>query len=158
SAIQILVHQRRELVDNVEALQRARNELRTLLDRLPDLVVVQRAGGIVWANRAFVATLGYERSADIIGIQLLELVAERHRPDVAERMRSAPDTPGWPTVTRVALLTRTGAEVVVEASPTQAVVFDGVPARLVVGRDVTERVRMQQKLIVADRLASIGLL
>jgi signal transduction histidine kinase len=61
-------------------------------------------------------------------------------------------------LTEFALLTRTGSEVIVEVARTQAVTFDGLSARLVVARDITERIRMQQKLIVADRLASVGLL
>jgi signal transduction histidine kinase len=46
----------------------------------------------------------------------------------------------------------------VEVSPTQNVSFGGKPARLIVGRDVTERMRLQQRLLTADRLASIGML
>jgi two-component system, NtrC family, sensor kinase len=38
------------------------------------------------------------------------------------------------------------------------VVFEGSPARLIVARDVTERNRLQHRLQIADRMASIGML
>ncbi|MBX3187085.1 MAG: PAS domain S-box protein [Labilithrix sp.] len=156
-ALAVLEEQREELVENVRALERARAELRDLLDRLPDLVVVHRGGTILWANQAFVATLGYE-IGDVIGRSLLDLVAVRSRGAAAEQLRQPPASLRVFVTADYVLVTRTGAEVFVEAAPAQAVVFDGLNARLVVGRDVTERMRMQQKLIVADRLASVGLL
>lgn len=158
ATLEALESQRQELAENVQALQRARDEIRALLDRLPDFVLIHVSGTIIWANRALVAGLGYERLDDVSGRPLLDICAERTRPHALERMREAADSPAMPELFEVALLSRTGGEVVVEIAPTQAVVFDGVQARLVVGRDVTDRVRMQQKLIVADRLASVGLL
>jgi PAS domain S-box-containing protein len=157
-AVRVLEQQRAELAESIEELQRARDEIRVLLDRLPDLVAVHVEGAIVWANRAFVKTLGYERLDEVVGTPLLDRVAPHSRASVAERMRQAPDAPNVPALSEFTLRSRTGAEVTVEVAPTQAVVFEGRPARLVVGRDVTERSRMQQKLLVADRLASVGLL
>ena len=51
-----------------------------------------------------------------------------------------------------------GDIILVEVAPTQEVSFGGQPARLVVGRDVTERMRLRQQLLTADRMASIGML
>jgi PAS domain S-box-containing protein len=155
-AMAVLEEQRQELTTNVEALQRAREELRALLDRLPDLVVVHSGGTLLWANRAFVQTLGYDRTDELVGSSLLTHVADRSHELVVERMRTAPERATQ--IVEAHLRSKDGSEVVVEVSPTQNVVFDGVQARLVVGRDVSERARMQQKLVVADRLASIGLL
>ncbi len=56
------------------------------------------------------------------------------------------------------LLTKSGDVIQVEVAPSRQVVYGGAPARLVVGRDVTERMRMQRSLALADRMASIGLL
>jgi PAS domain S-box-containing protein len=144
-------------VENARALQRERDELRALLDRLPDLVAVHRSGTILWTNRAFTSALGHDL-ADVVGKPLIAVVARRSRPLVRDRMRMQPEALSAVPLTEIALATRTGEEVIVEVAPTQRVVFDGAPARLIVGRDVTDRVRMQQSLIIADRLASIGLL
>ena len=156
-AMAVLEEQRQELSTNVEALQRARDELRTLLDRLPDLVAVHSNGTLLWANRAFVQTLGYERVDEVVGSSLVSHVSDRFRGLVIERMRLPIGAQGA-SIVDAALCAKDGSEISIEVSPTDNVVFDGVPARLVVARDVSERKRMQQKLVVADRLASIGLL
>jgi len=63
-----------------------------------------------------------------------------------------------PDLVETRLLRRDGEVVFVEVSPTQTVSFGGQPARLVVARDVTERMRLRQQLLTADRMASIGML
>ncbi len=153
-----LERQRQALTENIEALQDARDELRYLLDRLPDFVVVHVDGRILWVNRLYLQTFGCERLDDVIGTSLLDVVAPASRPRVEERMREPAGAADASSLVEIVLRTPRGGEVIVEVSPAQAVVFDGVPARLVIGRDVTERVRFQQRLMVADRLASVGLL
>jgi PAS domain S-box-containing protein len=153
--------QRQTLAESIEALQRARDELRILLDRLPDLVVVHRSGKVVWGNEAFTRALKYESLEEIAGIELVDLVTPAFRPLVLARLMKPLEEPVdrvAPTLTEICCVARDGSEVRVEMAPGQSVVFDGHPSRLVVGRDVTERVRMQQRLIAMDRLASVGLL
>jgi PAS domain S-box-containing protein len=155
-ALQVLEEQAEEVATNVEALGRTRDELRLLLERLPDLVVVHVSGTIVWANRAMLQAIGYPRVEDVTGTALLDLVDEGSKHMMAERMNKSDACDA--RLGEAVLRSRAGDVVVVEIAPTQDVVFDGVPARLVVGRDVTERVRMEQRLVVVDRLASVGLL
>ncbi len=156
-AVSVLEEQHHELASNVVALQHAREELRTLLDQLPDLVVVHAAGTIVWANGAFLEAVGYAAES-IVGRPLADLIAGRPRAVFdAPTPRAAPSS-RVPVLVEVTLRTRTGAEVAIEVAPAQRVVFDDVPALLVVGRDITERKRMHESLIIADRLASVGLL
>ena len=158
AALRVLEEQRAELLASVEALRAQREDLRVLLDRLPNLVLVHFGGKVVWANRRFVHALGYERLAEIVGTPLLDHVAPRSRDAVRGRMESPVDAEGSLDLREFVLLSRSGAEIVVEVAPTQGVVFEGVPSRLVVGRDVSDRVQMEQKLIAADRLAAVGLL
>jgi PAS domain S-box-containing protein len=146
SAIATLEEQRRELAAGIDALQAARDELRVVLDRLPDFVVVHAAGTILWANQAFLTALGLS-PYEALGTRLLDLLAERSRVAFAETAQG-----------ELVFIAADGREVSVEIAPTQAVSWGGVPAQLVVARDVTERVRMKQRLIIADRLASVGLL
>lgn len=155
--VAVLEEQREELARNVEASEQARDEMRALLNRLPDLVAVHASGTLLWANEAWLRALGWELS-EVVGTSLLETVAERSRAVVLERMQQAATSGGVPVTTAVVLKTRTGRDLFVEVGPVHGVVFDGIPARLVHGRDVTDRMQMQQKLVVADRLASVGLL
>jgi signal transduction histidine kinase len=62
-----------------------------------------------------------------------------------------------PELTECRVLRRDGSVATVEVAPAERVTFGGASARLVIARDVTERVRMQRRLMTADRLASMGL-
>jgi len=134
-----------------------------MFDRMPDLVIIHREGAILWANRAVPRLLGYPKSDDLVGRRLLDIVHPASREVVRSRMQTklpAYDEPEseLPVLVETRLLTRDGDTVTVEVSPTQDVAFGGQPARLVVGRDVTERMRLRQQLLIADRMASIGML
>jgi PAS domain S-box-containing protein len=155
--VDLLEEQRRELSEALTEARRSTEEIRALLDHLPDFVMIHRDGVILWMNRANLAALGYERTEEVAGTPLLELVEPAARDTIAARMRQ-PAGANLPEMAEVRLLARDGRVVVVEVSPSRVVSFEGRPARLVAGRDVTERVRMQQQLLIADRMASIGML
>ncbi len=157
-AIELLEEQRQQLAVGLEASQRSTDELRVLFDRLPDLVIIHRAGLILWTNRAVPKALGYANGDDLVGRRLLDIVEPSSRDLVTSRMQAQVDNDLPPDLVEARLLTRDGELVVAEVSPTQVVMFGGQPARLVVGRDVTERMRLRQQLLTADRMASIGML
>ena len=156
--VDLLEAQRQELAEALAEAQRSTAENREILDRLPDFAIIHRDGVILWMNRASRKALGYENTAEMTGQPLLDLVGVDSREMVRSRMRQKPIADDMPEASEVRMLARDGRVVVVEVSPTQAVIFEGAPARLMVGRDVTDRVRLQQQLVIADRLASIGAL
>ncbi len=155
--VEVLEEERGLLAEGLEVVQRAHREQRMLLERLPDMVVVDVRGKIVFANGAFVRTLGWSNVEELIGMPLLELVDWRSHAAFDE-LESSPPAQRTPQLTRASLLRRDGTPVLIEIAPPQSVVFDGEDARLVVGRDIEERVRLQDQLAMADRLASLGLL
>ena len=156
-ALDVLEHQRRELAEGLASVHRESVELHALLDRLPDLVMIHRGGTLLWVNHAVVKTLGYDRKYDLVGKNMLEIVPPGAHELVKSRVNGEQDD-RIPEVTEGALVTRDGRTLVCEVAPPQMVTFGGLPARLLVGRDVTERMRMQQRLITADRMASLGML
>jgi two-component system NtrC family sensor kinase len=119
--------------------------------------MIHRDGVLLWMNRANVRALGYERSDEVAGRPILDFVEPVSRGPILARMRQ-PAGADAPEVGELRLLARDGRVVVVELWPSQSVSFEGKPARLVAARDVTEQVRMRQQLLIADRMASIGLL
>ncbi|MDB4935857.1 MAG: uncharacterized protein JWP87_2829 [Labilithrix sp.] len=155
--LDLLEVQRRELAEGLEAVQRSTGEIQDLFARLPDLVFVQREGAIQWANRAAARALGYDDSDELVGKLLLDIVHPAFHELVTARMRQTDDAE-MPDLIETRLVTRDGETLLVEVSPTQLVTFGGKLARLIVGRDVTERIRLQQQLLTADRMASIGML
>ena len=160
-ALELLEQQRRELAEGLESVKRSSDELRVLFDRLPDLVIIHREGIVLWTNRAVPKVLGYPID-DLVGRPLLDIVDPASRDLVGSRMQDRIDHEAGADdvfdLIETRLLTRDGDVVLAEISPTQEVSFGGQPARLVVGRDVTERMRLRQQLLTADRMASIGML
>ena len=160
-ALELLEQQRRELAEGLESVKRSSDELRVLFDRLPDLVIIHREGIVLWTNRAVPKVLGYPID-DLVGRLLLDIVDPASRDLVGSRMQDRIDHEAGVDdvfdLIETRLLTRDGDVVLAEISPTQEVSFGGQPARLVVGRDVTERMRLRQQLLTADRMASIGML
>jgi len=101
-------------------------------------------------------TLGYDRTEDLVGKSTITLVHESSWAVAIER--TTQPIGAQPELQELRLLRRDGEIVIAELSPAQTIVFGGVEARLIVGRDVTERVRMQERLVTADRLSSLGML
>ena len=155
-AVELLERQRLEIVEGFGALHRTSGEFQDLLQHLPDLVVIQRGGTILWVNRAIVETLGYDGPDELLGRPMMDIVHPDARERVGERMRQPTDA--GPRLVESTLVRKDGEPVTVEVAPARSVTFSGAPARLVVGRDVSERVKMQQRLVTADRMASLGML
>lgn len=155
-ALDLLEGQRHELEQGLEAVQRSTDEILEVFDRLPVLVIIHRDGIVLWKNHAVAKTLLYETYDDLIGRPVSDLVAPAERERLLARMRSP--AAATPALEEVRLLRRDGQVVVAEVFATQVVTFEGKPARMLVGQDATERVRLQQQLIVSARMASIGML
>lgn len=150
-----LQEQHEQLASNLASAQRNTQEVQDLFDGLPDLVVIHRAGTILWINRAVLTALG--RHGELVGRPLLDIVDPTSHDIVRQRMTGAADSVTTGSV-ECWLLKSDRSRLLVEVSPSQVVRFEGAPARLIVGRDITERTRLQQQLLAADRMASIGML
>lgn len=152
-----LLQEQRILVEQgLELAGRSTRELHTLLDRLPILVIVHREGAILWASAAVVRLLGFERADALVGLSLLDIIPPSVRSFVETRMHEDPSS--MPDLVETKLVTRDGATLIVEVSRTQAVTYGGKPARLLVGRDITERTRLREQVLMTERRASIGML
>ena len=154
-----LLEEQRVLVEQgLELAGRSTRELHTLLDRLPVLVIVHREGVILWANAAVVRLMGFEKADALVGVSMLDIIPPSLRPQVETRMHENPSSDAIPDLMEGKLVTRDGTTVIVEVSRTQAVTYGGRPARLLVGRDVTERTRLRDQVLMTERLAAIGML
>jgi PAS domain S-box-containing protein len=149
---------RHEAHESYDALTRSRQDFRDLLEKMSDSVVVHRDGEIIWGNHAFVRQLGYERTEQVVGLHVLrDVLHPDDRAPLAATM-NLPLLPAGAPPRRFRARRRDGSLVHIEISAPQIVDFDGAPARLIVGRDVTERERDENARRVAERLTSLGLL
>jgi PAS domain S-box-containing protein len=155
-ALDLLEGQRSELASGLQAVQRGASEIQEVFDRLPVLVLIHDRGTILWNNRAATQTLGYDGHRDLVGREVFDLLEPSARETFRTRMRAPAEE--TPALQEVRLVKRDGEVFVTEVFPTQIVTFEGRPARMIVGRDATERVRLQEQLLVSARMASIGML
>jgi two-component system cell cycle sensor histidine kinase/response regulator CckA len=155
-AIRGVARQQARVEASFEALRSSRHELRQLVERLPDGVLIHRAGIVCWANAAMIALVGYRELEEIVGKNILEFLAPDARATTATAMsRAGPNTVSEERL-EYSIARPDGTSRRVLAGTTQHVDFDGVTARLVVVHDVTDHHRLQEQLALADRMASIG--
>jgi PAS domain S-box-containing protein len=137
-----------------EAQRRAEANLRAVIERSPDGMLVHRFGQIVFVNTRLVKMLGYDHAEQLIGRSPLLLVAPEAREHVESRMRRV--TAGIETtLEHQRLVCRDGGMLHAEVKGLP-VTFDGEPAVLVHVRDLTEHHRLEAELRARDRLASVG--
>ena len=136
-----------------EALAHSEENLRVLLEQLPDAVALHRDGTLVFANPPFARMLGYGSAGDLIGKPVLDLVHASERAQVSERLRTH-DRTLTRSNERLALCAN-GQSITVQISALP-ILFQGQLAILVVMQDLTDRKKLEAQLAVADRLASVG--
>ena len=140
-----------------EALQRSEASFRTMIELLPDGVVVHRGGRILYVNPEGVRRLGYTASEELVGRAVADITHPDDRAEVASRLARIAAT-GEPLELREdRFLKRDGSTVTAEVVALQ-MTFDGAPAIVALSRDVTEQKQLQAQLAQADRLASMGLI
>ncbi|HMG23887.1 MAG TPA: ATP-binding protein, partial [Kofleriaceae bacterium] len=136
--------------------ERAEASLRAVVDLMPDLISVYRAGRLVYVNRAMLRMLGFD---DASKLRTRELRARIHPDDLAplvELFRKVGETAA-PDVVEIRISGADGSWRNCEVSAV-LVEIAGAPTVVTSGRDVTERKRLRAKLLVSDRMASLGTL
>lgn len=150
-----LMHDITERVRSAEALARSEESYRTLVESVPDGVIVHRDGFVVFMNPAARRMLGYESLEQLANKPAIELVHPDDREAVLERVQKLV-VEEQPAVAREERLVRADGSVLwaeVAAIPTT---FDGQRAVLAIVHDLTSRKRMEAQLVTTDRLASLG--
>jgi PAS domain S-box-containing protein len=138
---------------------RARREqsFRELIEQIPDLIAVHRRGSIVYANPALLAYLGRPDVASMVGRSILELVHPDDRGRLAERLRKLAAS-GLPGAAETMRHLRADGTVTLLDCSSVPIDFEGAPATLVLGRDVTDQRQTQERGLEAELFASIGML
>lgn len=140
-----------------EALRRSEGTFRTLIENAPEAIVVQRDDRLLYANPTFVRLLGYDRAEEVPPESVLAL----YHPDDVDGVRRAREQiarTGGPSAPMELRLRRPDGSLVTTEAVGMRISYDGAPAVLAILRDVTERNAMRARLMVADRMASVGTL
>ncbi len=139
-----------------EAAQRRSEEsFRALIETLPDAILIERNGLIVYSNPAAVRYLAVAHADEIHGRPATELLAVDTLQRESLRLERIHEGSSPLYLPEAKLLRRDGSSMAAEVLALP-LVFDGAPAGVLVARDLTERRRIQAQLIHADRMASMG--
>ena len=146
---------RAEKAREQESLSQRERSLRALIEQSPDGIAVHRAGVYVFSNEALARYLGYADASEIVGLGTLDIVHPDDRAMIGERVAAMQRTQAPNPPIEVRILRKDGTFVYTECA-TICVEFDGHRSILVTIRDATERRRLQSRLLIADRMASVG--
>ncbi len=137
-----------------EALIESEKRYRTLVDQLPDYIIVNRDGVLLYVNPAAAQMLGYDPE-EITGMTIDGFISPDSLPVVADAMkrRVAGEPVGLYEID-IFSHDRTLRTVIVKGVMIQ---FDGAPATLTVLTDITERKKAEEALLASeDRYRKIG--
>ena len=136
-----------------EELRSSEGRLRSLMENIPDGVLLLVGGKIIYTNQALATMLGYE-SAEYQGQSLLKLLHPEDNERATHWMdRILGGAPGSPEEYRG--YSKDGSIVPMEVS-CRLIEYGGEPALLSVLRDLTERKRMEEQLSHAQRMETVG--
>jgi len=138
-----------------EALRRSEESFRALIEGSPEAIFVHRGGPMLYVNPSACTFLRLKGS-ELVGRSLMDFVHPDDRAAAAS-MLDGINVRGAHRVREVRFLPPDGGVVTGEISSLR-LLFAGQTATVVSARDLTERKQIQARLVVADRLASVGTL
>ncbi|HTM21292.1 MAG TPA: ATP-binding protein [Kofleriaceae bacterium] len=138
------------------ALRASEARFRVLAEAAPDAIVVLVRGVIVYMNPAGGALLAGAEPAGLIGRAMADFLPAEQVRMMAERLRRVASGERLDPIAYSA--TRPDGRTAYVEISSSLIEWDGRPAILALGRDVSERRRLQEELIRADRMAALGAL
>ena len=126
-----------------EALRQSEEKFRTLLENVPDLILVHRDGIILYVNPAITQTMGFTPD-EILATSIFDHIAPEYSEPVAASLGTRTTT-GQREPYEIEVFSRSGERrtVVVRATMVE---FGGSPAILNVLTDITERKQAEEAL------------
>lgn len=140
-----------------EEVQESEERYRQLVEYSPDAIAVHSEGKLVFVNAAAVKLLGAGKAEDLLGKPVIDVVHPEYRDLVLERIRQEIEEGQPAPLMEEKLVRLDGSAVDVEVRGVP-MTYRGKAAVQIIARDVTERKRMKQALIRAQKLESVGVL
>jgi len=153
----ILEHNRRleeEVRIRTAELRESQLKYKTLVEEITDGYFVVQDEIIVFANQAFCQMHDYELH-EVLGEKIYHFIAPESREHVSEIYRKSIRKRGAPRILEYMRLTKSGNSFATEilAKTTN---YDNRLSNIGICRDITERIKMEQRVREAERMAYIG--
>jgi PAS domain S-box-containing protein len=142
-----------------DALKLSETRFRNLIENAPDAIAVYPPDDrrLVYANPAFASLLGYDVPEEMLGSSIDVFIHPEDRHILERRRARLAESRGALSPQEYRLLRKDGGVVYAEIV-SMILEYDGKPNVIVFGRDLTERKQMQARLLLADRMVSVGAL
>ena len=138
-------------------VERSETSFRALIEQSPDALLVHRDLRLIYVNRRAITYLGHTHADDLLGRHIRDIAHPDDIGAIEKRIHGLLATGQPPAQAEFRMQREDGSTVVVEASSI-LVDFRGEQAVLTIARDCSERRALEARLIIADRMASIGTL
>ncbi len=129
-------------------LRESEEKYRSLVDLVPDAVLVHREGMIVYVNPECVRLVGANNPDEIIGKNMLPYIHPDDRPMALEHLRLMKEKGVTIPLAEERLLRLDGQLFTVEITA-RPVMYQGLPSVIVVFRDITDRKKKEDELRAA---------
>ncbi len=147
-----------------EALQQSDENLKAILEQIPDAVAVEYPDKILFVNQYLVRMLGYEKSDELVGRSPMDKVHPDYHSILAQRIDRVYGKEGKNPLLEYKLLKKDGSTIDVEVSSV-SITYGGKRAIIAIGRDVSERKKAEELLrkterqaLLNDKLTTVGTL
>jgi PAS domain S-box-containing protein len=135
-------------------LSRSEERFRRLIQGAPDGIAIIIEGRIAFVNEVATRMFGVDKSALLLGEGILDWVHPAQRDQMQSRTQTVLDG-GTLSPTEYRLQGADGVERIIEVASI-SIEFEGKPAILAIGRDVTTRKALEAQYLRNDRLAAVG--
>ncbi|HEX9842996.1 MAG TPA: PAS domain S-box protein, partial [bacterium] len=139
-----------ERVHAEQALAASEGRYRSLVELIPEAILVHSEGVIRYANHTAVQTLGAQDASQLVGTRVLDCVHPEYRTRVQARIGRLAGGTGTVPMVQERLLRIDGAEFDAEVTA-MGLAFEEQPSVLVVFRDITERLQAERALREAQQ-------
>jgi PAS domain S-box-containing protein len=141
----------RALLETQSTLRESEERFRTLIEFLPEALVVHRGGTLIYVNGSAIKMFGARSAQDLVGKRLLDLIHPDFHQIVLARAKRIADHVGGTPMIENRYLKLDGTALDVESQIT-SIVYNGEPATLVVVHDISERKATERQLALFRRV------
>jgi PAS domain S-box-containing protein len=138
-----------------KALQESEENYRRLVELSPEAIYICSEGRLIFSNASGAILLGANSAEELCGRAIIDFIQDDQRDSVQKRIKDLRKKGESSRLIEGMVIRLDGSSIPVE---TAAIPFTyrGVSSILIVARDVSERIKMQDEQIKAQKLESLG--
>ncbi len=140
-----------------EILRKSEENFRSIIQQMPDGVLIVDRERVLFANQTFAGLLGYAAAEELVGRPKFDFIHADYHSIVGNRIDRIIGKGGVNPLLELKMLSRGGEAVDFESSSI-SIQFEGKPAVMAVLRDITLQKQMENNAVLNEKLATVGTL